>query len=60
MWKCDNCGERFYEPEEERDSYESYYGVSSMFSSRHYFTTNVCPFCGSEDIEESEGEEWED
>ena len=59
MWICDNCNAEFDEPEEEMESYESYYGVSSMFPDRHYFTMQVCPCCGSEDIEERE-EEWED
>ena len=50
MWICDNCGAEFDEPEQEQESYENYYGVSSMFSDRHYFTLQVCPNCGSEDI----------
>ena len=51
MWVCDNCGAMFDEPKEQREAYEDYYGVSSMFSDRHYFTMEVCPSCGSEDIE---------
>lgn len=61
MWICDNCDAEFDEPEEQMESYENYYGVSSLFSDRHYFTMQVCPCCGSEDIaEREEGEEWED
>lgn len=67
MWKCDNCGALFDEPEVERESYEGYYGVSGMFSDRHYFSIEVCPSCGSEDIDsyceeedELEGAIWED
>lgn len=50
MWVCDNCGAMFSDPDEKRESYESYYGVGSMFPDRHYFTMEVCPSCGSEDI----------
>ena len=60
MWICDNCGAEFDAPDEKMESYESYYGVGSMFSDRHYFTLQVCPNCGSEDIEEREEDEWED
>lgn len=57
MWVCDNCGAEFDEPEQEQESYENYYGVSSMFSDRHYFTLQVCPNCGSEDIVEEDDED---
>lgn len=50
MWVCDNCGAMFDEPELENDTYESYYGVSSMFSNSHSMMLEVCPCCGSEDI----------
>ena len=50
MWVCDNCGAMFDEPELVRDTYESYFGVSSMFSNSHTMTLEVCPSCGSEDI----------
>ena len=57
MWICDNCGAEFDEPEQEQESYENYYGVASMFSDRHYFTLQVCPNCGSEDIVEEDDED---
>lgn len=50
MWVCDNCGAMFDEPELEKDTYENYFGVSSMFSNSHSMTLEVCPSCGSEDI----------
>ena len=50
MWVCDNCGAMFSDPDTERCSYEDYYGVGSMFANRNYFTLEVCPSCGSEDI----------
>ena len=58
-YKCDNCGCEFEEPEEERTTYESYYGVSSLFRDRHSLTLYVCPNCKSEDIDEIEEEEEE-
>lgn len=50
MWVCDNCGAMFDEPELEKDTYENYFGVGSMFSNSHSMTLEVCPMCGSEDI----------
>ena len=62
MYKCARCGEIFDEPEYKEFCFESYYGVSSMFSDKHYGTAPICPNCGTEDIEDYyEGDElWED
>ena len=67
MWVCDNCGAMFDEPELEKDTYENYFGVSSMFTNSHSMTIEVCPSCGSEDIasycedeDETEGAIWTD
>lgn len=54
MYKCDNCSERFDEPETEYTTYESYFGVSSLFPNSTPMTLQVCPYCGSEDIDEIE------
>ena len=54
MYRCCNCGEIFDEPIKEKESYENYYGVASMFSNYNYFTLEACPYCGSDDIEEVE------
>lgn len=60
MWKCLNCGRKFDEPAEQRTTYEAYYGVSSEFSNHTSMTLLVCPYCGSDDIDEYEEEEEEE
>ena len=57
MYRCYNCKAEFDESDVELTSYEDYYGVSSMFRDRHYFSLEVCPNCRSEDIEEIDDEE---
>lgn len=52
MWCCYNCNEDFYEPDEKSTTYESYYGVASEFESHTPITIEVCPYCGSDEIEE--------
>lgn len=54
---CNNCRHRFDEPEYEETSYESYYSVSSMFPNTNALTLELCPNCGSEDIEEDNWDE---
>lgn len=46
MYLCVNCGEMFDCPESARDFDSEYFGRSVT----HY--TDVCPQCGSDDIEE--------
>ena len=53
-YQCDNCRQTFDEPEEEHTTYEHYYGVSSLFPNSTPMTLYVCPYCGSDDIEEQE------
>ena len=54
MFYCNNCRCKFDEPEEEHTTYERYYGVSSLFSGSTPMTLEVCPECGSDEIEEIE------
>lgn len=49
--RCERCGAVFDEPESREFCYEDYYGVSSMFPNRNYGHYDVCPECGSEDID---------
>ena len=53
MFKCCDCGEIFNESEAEvkRICLEDEYGVSSMFTDRHYQDIITCPNCGSEELE---------
>lgn len=53
-YKCDNCRRQFDEPSEERTTYESYFGVGGLFPNSTPMTLYVCPYCGSEDIDEIE------
>lgn len=58
---CNDCGETFMKPDVIRTTYESYYGVEGEFPNSTPCTLEVCPYCGSEDIdEEDEDEEEED
>lgn len=57
-YECGNCRCTFDEPYEEHTTYESYYGVSSMFPNSHSMTLYLCPNCGSDDIGEIERPEY--
>lgn len=52
MYKCYHCCEIFGEPDYEEICMEDYYGVASQFSNYNYRSVSVCPYCGSEEIEE--------
>lgn len=54
---CNECDERFDEPDTEVTTYEDYYGVGSEFDGRTRLEVSVCPYCGSEDIDEVDDEE---
>jgi hypothetical protein len=75
MWKsiygnvtyvCEDCGGVFEGNEVVKSirtgSYESDYGVSNLFSNRHYYSEelDLCPYCLSARIYEYEEEEEED
>ena len=54
IYKCQNCGQTFQEPEEVQTTYESYYGVMDLFPNYHLMTYYCCPYCHEEDFEEME------
>lgn len=56
MYKCNDCDSTFEEPRTKKTSYELFYGVSNEISSNTPLLLEVCPYCGSDDIEESEEE----
>ena len=63
MWICEHCGEIFEYPASEEYCLEEYNGVTSLFPNRTYGHYDVCPECGSEEIEtyhESEDFIWTD
>jgi predicted Zn-ribbon and HTH transcriptional regulator len=51
---CNACGEVFDKDDVNKitTTYESYYGVSDLFPNSTRMTYSVCPYCGSEDIED--------
>lgn len=57
MWHCDNCNEDFYEPTIKNTTYERFYGVSEEFGYSTPMSIEVCPYCGSDEINEEEEEE---
>lgn len=60
MYHCFNCNEDFYEPEKVHTTYERYYGVSDEFRYHTPMTIDVCPYCGSDEIEEMDDDEEEE
>lgn len=57
MYRCNECLELFSEPIVHETTYESYYGILHQFDSRTRLELELCPCCGSEDIEEVEEKE---
>ena len=51
MYKCTKCDAIFEEPDRTTICYEDYYGVGSLFDTRHTTDLLICPECGDEDIE---------
>ena len=60
MWHCFNCDEDFSDPSEEHTTYERYYGVSGEFRNHTPMIISVCPYCGSDEIEEVNEDEEEE
>lgn len=61
MYKCNDCGSIFDEPDSEYIDLEEYYGVGSLFNDHHHEYMSVCPCCGSNDYEYyDEEEEYDD
>lgn len=62
MYKCNNCDERFEEPERKNIIWEHYLGISNLFPSRTRMDVYICPNCNDDDIEELQQceicEEW--
>lgn len=56
MYKCNKCGELSEEVETKNVCLEDLYGVGSDFQYHHYQNVSVCPSCGSDDIEEIDGD----
>lgn len=52
MYRCPNCGKEFEEPSIRITSYEDYFGI--WYPDRHELILNICPYCGSEEIEDEE------
>lgn len=53
MMKCRDCKATFNESKIKQTTYENYYGVSSEFLHNNPLNLAVCPYCESEDIEET-------
>jgi len=57
MFRCNECLELFEEPTIHETTFENFLGISDQFSSRTYLKLELCPECGSDDIEEIEESE---
>ena len=51
MYRCNECDEKFVEPNEEQTTYEMFYGIDGGHTP---LTIYRCPYCNSEDISELE------
>ena len=60
MYRCNECLELFEYPNTHNTTYESYYGVADQFPNSTPLTLELCPNCGSENIEEVEETEEEE
>ena len=60
MYICNECGCMFEDPDVRRTTYESYYGDYSEVSSHTTLYLDICPRCGSDDIEVKEEDEEEE
>lgn len=58
MYRCENCGCEFSEPNEVTTTYAKYLGIDDAIGGNH-LTLYLCPRCDSEDIEEVEEDEEE-
>ena len=59
MWRCEHCGAVFDEPDIAIGCYEEDYGLSTRYE-RHTYHYDVCPECGSEDIDTMPDDEEEE
>lgn len=50
MYQCESCKKKFKDFKILKTSYESYYGVASLFSNSKRLELQVCPYCESEEI----------
>lgn len=50
MFKCNDCGSKFYQPEDVYESRGEFWGMPA------YEVMYYCPICGSEDFDECEDE----
>lgn len=56
MWECRNCDCTFEEPMVFQTTYESFYGIETLFTNCTPLEIYVCPHCGDEDIQEMKEE----
>lgn len=54
MFKCNECGEIFEDPEQRQEYMGEFWGMPA------YETFSYCPNCGSEEFDEYAGEDDED
>ena len=51
---CKNCYATFTQPKTIKTTWEEYYGIEEEHTPSKPMTLEVCPYCGSEWIEETE------
>lgn len=52
IYRCNDCKEIFDTPDSESICLEDYNGVSDIFYRRSWITIDICPCCGSSEVEE--------
>ena len=50
MYRCEDCGSFFDEPEQVRYCKDEYNGTCDLFGNWQYGYYDACPYCGSEEI----------
>ena len=62
MWKCEDCGSVFSEPDSIRYCIDEYNGTAGLFGNWQYGYYEACPYCQGEDIIRiyEEEDEWID
>ena len=56
MYKCKECEEFYKEPERIKTTFESLYGIVSLFQNQNELEFDVCPYCEEAHCEENKVE----
>ncbi len=52
MWECNDCYNEFEKPIFKKIEFEKEFGITQLFQTSHQVNMEICPICGSSNIEE--------